>query len=103
MRIPYLLSIPVIAALLTMPAMAQETEIENDVPVSAEATTAITPGKSSDMEAAAAAVPAYGAPPTTNPIYSDGALAAPSAQAEDLGMASPGQKMMLGGGGGKGR
>lgn len=90
MRIPYLLPLFVISSLSAVPAMAQETEIENNVPVSAEATTAIVPGKSADMEVADPNAPAK-----PDRVYTDGALSNPEAKAEDLGLASPGQKMKV--------
>lgn len=91
MRIPYVLPLPVIAALLAASVGAQETEIENDVPVSAEATTTVVPGKEADL------APAAGQPTEAKPdrIYTDGALSNPEPKAEDLGLASPGQKMTV--------
>lgn len=94
MRIPYLLPLPIIATLFAVPACAQETEIENDVPISAEATTAISPGKEADPDQNTTA-PAAASTPKPDRIYTDGALANPNAKAEDLGLASPGQKMTV--------
>lgn len=74
------------------PACAQD--IENDVPVSAEATTAIVPGKETDVEQQSGQTVAG---PTAKPdrIYTDGALANPTPNAEDLGLASPGNKTVI--------
>lgn len=70
---------------------AQETEIENNVPLEAEATTAIVPGQEHDADAA----PPSAAQATPDRIYTDGALANPKPRAEDLGMASPGNKTII--------
>ncbi len=79
---------------------AQDPEIENNVPISAEATTAIVPGKEDDVAKetnTTPATPAAAAAAAAKPdrIYTDGALADPNAKAEDLGMASPGQKITV--------
>jgi hypothetical protein len=93
MRIPYLLPLPIIAALFALPAGAQD--IENDVPISAEATTDVVPGKAADVNASLPGQPAAVAQPKPDRIYTDGALANPNVKAEDLGLASPGQKMTV--------
>lgn len=92
MRIPYLLAAG--AALFTLTAHAVETEIENDVPITAEATTDVVPGKAADVQQTVGQ-PAPAVAPKPDRIYTDGALANPNAKAEDLGLASPGQKMMV--------
>lgn len=94
MRNALSLSIVAITVLIAFTGNAVETEIENDVPVSAEATTAIVPGKEADI-APAAGQPGVVAAPKPDRIYTDGMLANPEPKAEDLGMASPGQKMKI--------
>lgn len=84
----WMIALPLVA--VPMAACAQD--IENDVPISAEATTAIVPGKSADVEANTGQ-PRQAAKPDR--IYTDGALADPTPQAADLGMASPGNKTVL--------
>lgn len=69
-------------------------DIENDVPVSAEATTAIVPGKEEDVEQQTTQ-PMVVAPAKPDRIYTDGALANPTPKAEDLGLASPGNKTVI--------
>lgn len=95
MRVPYLLPVVAITVLLSMPVFAQETEIENDVPVSAEATTSIVPGKATDVEASMDPQSAATTAAKPDRIYTDGMLSNPEPKAEDLGMASPGQKMTV--------
>lgn len=77
--------------MLSGPACAQD--IENDVPVSAEATTSIVPGKEVDVEQAVGQPAVQQAKPDR--VYTDGMLANPEPKAEDLGLASPGQKMTV--------
>ena len=83
----------VIAVVLSLASAvsAQETEIENDVPLQAEATTAIVPGQEHDADAASTTA----AQAKPDRIYTDGVLANPKPRAEDLGMASPGNKTII--------
>lgn len=78
--------------LLATPACAQD--IENDVPISAEATTAVVPGKEADVTTETTQ-PMVVAPAKPDRIYTDGALANPTPKAEDLGLASPGNKIVI--------
>ena len=78
--------------MMGLPACAQD--IENDVPVSAEATTAVVPGKEADVEQSVGQ-PGVVQPAKPDRIYTDGALANPKPKAEDLGLASPGQKITV--------
>lgn len=91
MRISFVIAA---TAFLSMPACAQETEIENNMPVSAEATTDATVGQEPQT---ATPTPATAAAKAATPdrIYTDGALDNPNAKAEDLGLASPGNKTMI--------
>lgn len=81
-----------VLTLWSLTAYAQETEIENNVPVEAEATTAIVPGQNTESMTSTMTTTSPAAP---DRIYTDGALNNPNAKAEDLGMASPGNKTVI--------
>lgn len=77
--------------MLAGPVLAQSST--QGMPVSAEATTAVIPGKTADVEQRLG--PRGRAPAKGDLIYTDGVLAKPELNAEDLGLASPSQRITI--------